>query len=192
MVVSQKLVQEINGCIRNKALVLRGNKFAPWLARISAENLVVLNIQLQVVLLQVSKQLVSAQNAGNLDKLVVVVVSVEERLLAEDLSYEFNTMNSRINLRLIANVSSSATHPTECVPHNQKKKKKSIPCWQTWRPSSTCRGSSRIPGNQQATRGPWSSEMRHEHCTLFQGGRILQDPSRSNAAVDEDAKDGSQ
>ena len=105
VVVSQKLVQEINGCIRDKALVLRGDKFAPWLARISAENLVILNIQLQVVLLQVSKQLVSAQNAGNLDKLIVVVVSVEERLLAENLRYEFNTMNDRVNLRLCSKCS---------------------------------------------------------------------------------------
>lgn len=85
VIIAKQLVQEINGRVRDKALVLWRHKFAPWLAGISSKNLIVVNIQLQIVLLQVSKQLVGAENTSNLDQLIVVVVSVEEGLLAEDL-----------------------------------------------------------------------------------------------------------
>jgi hypothetical protein len=41
-------------------------------------------IQLQVILAQVRKQVIGTQYLGYLDQLVIVIVSVEERLLSED------------------------------------------------------------------------------------------------------------
>jgi hypothetical protein len=85
VIIAKQLVQEINGRVRDEALVLWRHKFAPWLTGISSENLIVVNIQLQIVLLQVSKQLVGTENTSNLDKLIVVIVSMEEWLLTENL-----------------------------------------------------------------------------------------------------------
>ena len=50
-----------------------------------SEELVVLRIKGNVVLVYVLIQAVSAQNLGDLHQLVIVVVPMEERLLAEDL-----------------------------------------------------------------------------------------------------------
>lgn len=85
MIITKQFVQKVDCGIRHKSLVLRRNKFAPGLARISAENLVILHIQLQIILFQVRKQLIGAKHASNLDQLVIVVVTMEEWLLAEDL-----------------------------------------------------------------------------------------------------------
>lgn len=86
VIIAKKLVQKVNGGVRHKALVFWCHKFAPWLAGISSENLVILHIQLQIVLFQVRKQFVGSENAGNLHELIIVVVSMEEGLFAEDLS----------------------------------------------------------------------------------------------------------
>lgn len=85
MIIAKQLVQKVDSSVRDKSLVLWCHKFAPRLAGISAENLIILNIQLQVVLFQVGKQLVGSKYASNLDQLVIVVVAMEEWLLAEDL-----------------------------------------------------------------------------------------------------------
>lgn len=50
-----------------------------------------MRIQLNVVLVQVLEELLGAKNLGNLDQLVGVAVSVEERLLAEDHRCEHGT-----------------------------------------------------------------------------------------------------
>lgn len=84
MIISQKLVQEVNCFITDEALVLSVDKRGPRLAGESGENVIVLRIQLNVVLVQVLEELLGAKNLGNLDQLVGVAVSVEERLLAED------------------------------------------------------------------------------------------------------------
>jgi len=85
VIITKQLVQKVDRSVRDKSLVLWRNEFAPRLAGISAENLVILHIQLQVVLFQIRKKLVGTKYASNLDQLVVVVVTMEEWLLAEDL-----------------------------------------------------------------------------------------------------------
>lgn len=52
-----------------------------------AQDVVVLRVQVDVVLLDVSKKLIRAKHFGNLNELVVIVVAMEEGLLAEDLSF---------------------------------------------------------------------------------------------------------
>ena len=84
MVVSQQLVKEVNGFVTNEALVLRVHKAVPGFLLESAEDVVVLGVELYLVLVQVVKKVVGAQNLGNLDQLVRVAVAMEKRLLAED------------------------------------------------------------------------------------------------------------
>jgi len=49
-----------------------------------AQDVIVVTVQLHSVLLDVSKELFSAQNLRNFDKLVVVVFALEEWLLLEN------------------------------------------------------------------------------------------------------------
>ena len=44
-----------------------------------------MRVQFDIVLFQILEKLVGAKNLSNFHELVIVVVSVEERLLAEDL-----------------------------------------------------------------------------------------------------------
>lgn len=44
-----------------------------------------MRVQIDVVLLNILEKFVCAKHFGNLDELVVIVMSVEERLLTEDL-----------------------------------------------------------------------------------------------------------
>jgi len=86
MIITEQLVQEVDGGIRNKALVLWGDEFAPRLTGISAKNLIVLHIQLQIILFQIREQLVRSKNSSNLNELIIVIMSMEEGLLTEDLN----------------------------------------------------------------------------------------------------------
>jgi hypothetical protein len=63
----------------------------PRLPREAGEDVVVLRVQLNIVLIQVFKELLGTKNLGNLDQLVGVAVSVEERLFAEDHGCEHGT-----------------------------------------------------------------------------------------------------
>lgn len=84
VVVSQQLVKEVNSLVANKALVVGIDEAVPGLLLEASQDVVVLCVQLDLVLIQVVEQLVSAENLCDLDKLVRVGVAVEERLLAED------------------------------------------------------------------------------------------------------------
>ena len=84
VVISQQLVQKVNGLVADKPLVLGIDKAVPRLLLEAAENVVVLRVQLNLVLVNVVKQVVGAQDLGNLDQLVRVALAVEEGLLAED------------------------------------------------------------------------------------------------------------
>lgn len=52
---------------------------------IPSKQFVVLRIQPDIVLFNVRIKIISAQDFGDFDELIVIVVSVEEGLLAEDL-----------------------------------------------------------------------------------------------------------
>lgn len=85
VVVTQQSVQEIDRLRANIPLVFGIDEAIPCLAWIAPENFVKVRIQLNVVFFQVGEQFVGPQNLRNLDQLVIVVVSVEEWLLAENL-----------------------------------------------------------------------------------------------------------
>lgn len=96
MVVSQKLVKEVNSLVADETLVLSVNKRVPRLAREARENVIILRVQLNIVLVQVLKELFSSKNLGNLNQLVGVAVSVEEGLLAENHGCEHSTQRPHI------------------------------------------------------------------------------------------------
>jgi hypothetical protein len=84
MVITKQLIKEVNSLITDKALVLGRDERVPRLAREAREDIIILRVQLNVVLVQIFKELLSSQNLGNLDQLVRVAVAMEEGLLAED------------------------------------------------------------------------------------------------------------
>lgn len=96
VVVAQKLVKEINGLVTDETLVLCVDKRVPRLPGETGEDVVVLWVQLNVVLVQVLKELLSTKNLGDLDQLVGVAASVEERLLTEDHGGEHSTQGPHI------------------------------------------------------------------------------------------------
>lgn len=84
MVVTEELVEEVNGLVGHETLVLRGDKAVPRLLLEAAKDVVVLCIKLNLVLVQIIEEIVRAENLGNLDQLVGVAASMEERLLPKD------------------------------------------------------------------------------------------------------------
>lgn len=61
-----------------------------FLVTLPSKYVVILLVKLNVVFVQVCKQFIGAEHASDLDQLVIIVVAMEERLLAEDLSKEEN------------------------------------------------------------------------------------------------------
>lgn len=96
MVVAQKLVKEINGLVTDETLVLCVDKREPRLPGETGEDIVVLRVQFNVILVQVLKELLGTKNLGDLDQLVRVATSVEERLLTEDHGCEHSTQGPHI------------------------------------------------------------------------------------------------
>lgn len=84
VVVAEKLVKEVDGLVGNKALVLRRDEAVPGLLLEAAENVVVLGIELNLVFVEVLKELVGAKDLSNLDKLIGVALAVEEGFFAEN------------------------------------------------------------------------------------------------------------
>ena len=85
VVVPKQLVEEVDGLVRDEALVLARDEAAPRLALVPSEDVVVLRVEVDIVFLEVGVQLVRPEHLRDFDQLVVVVVAVKERLLAEDL-----------------------------------------------------------------------------------------------------------
>ena len=84
MVISQQFVEKIDRFVRDKSLVLGRHKAVPGLLLETPEDVVILSIELNIILVQVVEQVIRAEHFGNLDQLVGVAVTVEERFLAED------------------------------------------------------------------------------------------------------------
>lgn len=83
-VVDEHETEQVDGIWLAEFLVLGVDESVPPLLRVRAQDAVVLRVQSQVVLLDVLVQVVSAQDLRDLDKLVVVVTPLEERLLLEN------------------------------------------------------------------------------------------------------------
>lgn len=84
MVISEELVKEINRLRANKSLVVSIDEALPWLLWESAEDVVVLGVKLDIVAVQIFKEFIGTKDFSDLDQLVRVTISMEERLLAED------------------------------------------------------------------------------------------------------------
>jgi hypothetical protein len=85
VVVPEELVEKVDGLVRDEALILARDEPAPRLALVPSEDVVVLRVEVDIVFLEVGVQLVRPEHLRDFDQLVVVVVAVKERLLAEDL-----------------------------------------------------------------------------------------------------------
>ena len=84
MIIFKEVIEEVNRIVTDKALVVCVDEAVPVLLGESTQNVVVLRVKLNVVLVQVVKQIFGTQNLGDLDELIRVAVAVEERLFAED------------------------------------------------------------------------------------------------------------
>ena len=84
MVIFQHFCEHVEGLLRHEVLVLAVHEFVPWLLGVLPEDVVVVGVQGYVVLVDVGKQLVSAEHLGDLHELVVVILALEEGLLLED------------------------------------------------------------------------------------------------------------
>lgn len=84
MVVTQQLVEEVDGLVADEALVLRVDEAVPGLLLETAEDVVVLGVELDLVAVQVVEEVIGTQDLGDLDELVGVAVAAEEGFLAED------------------------------------------------------------------------------------------------------------
>lgn len=70
-------------------LILSRDELLPRLFGMTAQDAIKVGVQFKMVRVQIVEQLLGAQNLGNLHELVVVVMAVEEGLLAEDHSGEY-------------------------------------------------------------------------------------------------------
>lgn len=96
MVVFQEFVEKVNGLVTDKSLILRVDKAVPWLLLESSQDIVVLCVELDFIFVQIIKEVVGAENLGNLDELIRVAVAVEEGLLAEDHGCEHGTKTPHV------------------------------------------------------------------------------------------------
>ena len=106
VIVAQQPVQQVDCLVGDVPLILRGSEARPRLLRVAevarqyfssgklrevdkrcslAEELIILRIERDIVLVYVLIQSLSAQHFGDLHELIIVIVSVEEWLLTEDL-----------------------------------------------------------------------------------------------------------
>ena len=70
VVISEKLIQEINSLIANKPLIFGIDKAVPILLGESSENIIILCIELNLILVEIVEQVFCAENLGDLDQLI--------------------------------------------------------------------------------------------------------------------------
>ena len=84
VIVSKHAVQQVQCLLRDKALVHMIYELVPWLLLVNSEYVVVVAVEGHVVLLHIVEKVICAEDLGNLDQLVVVVLALEERLFLEN------------------------------------------------------------------------------------------------------------
>mmetsp|Transcript_12929 Transcript_12929/g.36903 ORF Transcript_12929/g.36903 Transcript_12929/m.36903 type:complete len:382 (-) Transcript_12929:17-1162(-) len=84
VIIPQELGHKVNGFLRHQVLILRRDELLPRLLRVTAQDAIEVGVQFKIVSVKVVEQLFGAEDLGNLHELVVVVMAVEEGLLAED------------------------------------------------------------------------------------------------------------
>lgn len=101
VVVAEKLVQEVDSLVTDKSLVLGADKAMPRLLLETPEDVIVLRIELNLVLVEIVEKVISAEDLGDLDKLVGVALSVEERLLSEDHGGEHGSQTPHVQAVIV-------------------------------------------------------------------------------------------
>jgi hypothetical protein len=101
VVVSQQLVQEVDGLVAHEALVFAGNEAVPGLLLESAQNIVVLRIELDFVLVEVVEQIVRSEDLGDLDELIRVAVAMEEGLFPKDHRRKHGTQTPHVQAVIV-------------------------------------------------------------------------------------------
>jgi len=86
VIVAQQLVEKVDGFRDSEVLVLGRHEALPGLLAVRAEQVHKVRVEHQAVLVEVGVEISRAEHLGDLDQLVLVVVAMEEWLLAEDLS----------------------------------------------------------------------------------------------------------
>ena len=86
VVVPQHLAQQVKSLVTHQLVVLRVDELGPWLARdgVLGEDVFVVGVESESILVEVSVELLRAEDLGNLDELVVVITALEEGLTLED------------------------------------------------------------------------------------------------------------
>lgn len=96
MVVTQQLVKEVNGLVANEPLIVGIHEAVPGLLLKAAQDIIILCIQLNLVLIQVVKQIISAENLSDLDELIRVRATMEKRFFPEDHGCEHGTQTPHV------------------------------------------------------------------------------------------------
>jgi len=84
MVILEHLAKQFDCLVGHKGIVLCVDELVPRLARMLSNDIIVVRIKGHVILLNVREKVFSAKYLGDLDKLVVVVLALEERFLLEN------------------------------------------------------------------------------------------------------------
>ena len=86
MIIPQHLAQQVEGLVRDKLVILLVNELGPRFAGngLRGKDVFVVVVEREAVLVKISVKLFSAEYLCNLDKLVVVIRTLEERLALED------------------------------------------------------------------------------------------------------------
>ena len=96
MIVAEQFVQEVDRFIRDESLILRRDKAVPRLLLETTENVVILSVKLNLVFVEVVKQIISSKDLCNLHQLVRIAVAMEERFFAENHRGEHSTKTPHI------------------------------------------------------------------------------------------------
>ncbi len=96
MIISKQFIQKIDSLAADKSLIFGINETMPTLLLESTEDIVVLGIQLDLVLVQVVKQVFGTQDLRNFDKLIRVAVAMEEGLFSENHGSEHSTKRPHV------------------------------------------------------------------------------------------------
>mmetsp|Transcript_21970 Transcript_21970/g.54127 ORF Transcript_21970/g.54127 Transcript_21970/m.54127 type:complete len:291 (+) Transcript_21970:147-1019(+) len=120
VVVAQALIQKVERLRRHKVLVVAGHKRVPALTRVAPQDAVVVAVELHIVLVQVRVEVVGAEHLRDLDKLIVVVVTMEEGLFPENHSRKHGPKAPHVERVVILPVVDEQLRALEvarCHPH---------------------------------------------------------------------------
>ena len=84
VIVSEHTVKKVECFLRDQALIHMVDKLVPGLLLVHAEDVVVVAVEGDVVLLNIIEQIISSQNLGDFNQLIVVIFSLEERLFLKN------------------------------------------------------------------------------------------------------------